>query len=191
MKFMKRYKNIFLIIACSLALSSFAASKHDDLGMMQNIQYEMNADYALNGRDINIKAKNGVVTLFGKVNTNYEKMRAGEIASAVRDVTEVVNKITIILPFKHPSNINLQKLILKRLAANFLTQPVTPRIFIRIENGIATLNGNVDTWRQRFEVERIVLLTEGVWAINNRLSVTGIFYPWQEWYYNIQTIYNR
>jgi hypothetical protein len=42
-----------------------------------------------------------------------------------------------------------------------------------MEETIATLAGNVDTWPEYREARRIVLLREGMRAFDNRLTVTG------------------
>ena len=47
----------------------------------------------------------------------------------------------------------------------------TTHIDIMVENGIATLSGNVESWYQSVEAENIAELVEGVLLVRNRVQV--------------------
>ncbi len=48
--------------------------------------------------------------------------------------------------------------------------------------GVVELIGDVHSWAQRKQAERVALHTDGVQGVINRLTVKGVGYPWGEWY---------
>jgi hypothetical protein len=45
---------------------------------------------------------------------------------------------------------------------------------------VATLEGNVNTWKERQEAGDVTLHTLGISEVDNRLNVKGVAYPWDE-----------
>jgi osmotically-inducible protein OsmY len=70
------------------------------------------------------------------------------------------------------------------LASNWQTHLAADRIKVMVQDGAATLTGDVDTWAQRREAARLALLTNGVCAVDNRITVSGTNYPWDQWDYS-------
>ncbi|UCB53454.1 MAG: BON domain-containing protein [Candidatus Zixiibacteriota bacterium] len=63
-----------------------------------------------------------------------------------------------------------------RLKWNYTTSPVPNDIEMTVKNGVAALTGEVNTWAERREAGRVAFHTEGVWEMDNRLTVAGYDY---------------
>jgi osmotically-inducible protein OsmY len=144
----------------------------DDSAIREDVQFAIDADSLLNGQDIGIQVAGGVVTLTGRVDVFYEKLHAEDVVSRVRGVRDVVDTLRVEQTF-FSSDAAIQDAVKRRLEADVLTGSVADRISIRVKRGQATMAGNVDTWPEYREAARVVLLTGGVRALDNRLTVTG------------------
>ncbi len=161
-------------------LLTVKAPWRDDFFLRNDIQFDMDVDPYLNNEDIRTHVKQGVVTLAGHVNTFYQKLHAGEVASRVLGVREVVNALTVRQPVNF-SDGALKERITKRLIADAITGPVADRIRVDVENGKAILSGDLDSWAQYREAARIAFLTDGINGLDNRVSVAGVKRYWEQW----------
>lgn len=161
-------------------LLTVRAKWREDSGIRDDIQFEMNVDPVLNGLAIRIRVKDGIVTLSGDVNTFYEKLHAGEVASRVLGVRDVVNIVEVNRVFNF-SDKALTQAVKTRLASNAETLWVVDRIKVEVEDGMAILSGSVDTWSEYREAAQVALLTEGIRGLDNRLTVAGVKRHWEEW----------
>jgi len=46
---------------------------------------------------------------------------------------------------------------------------------------VKTAEQDVDNWSEHQEAGRVAFCTDGVWAVDNRLTVNGYDYQWDEW----------
>jgi osmotically-inducible protein OsmY len=102
-------------------------------------------------------------------------------------VREVVNEIRVqpATGTNTPhSDATLAKAIRDSFRRNWTTSRVADRIRVDVENGVATLTGDLDTWDERIEAGSVALGTEGVWKVQNRLTVKGYDYEWEKWEYD-------
>jgi osmotically-inducible protein OsmY len=163
-------------------LLSVRVARRADEAIRNGVQFAFDSDYALSGQGITVRVKHGVVTLSGTVNNPYERAHATELASKIRGVIRVDNLITVNW-YPRYTDASLRQRIEKRLAANAETRWVTKQIQVRVANGKATLTGEVNFWSEREEAEKVALLTDGIWAVDNRLTVAGADYQWEDWHY--------
>jgi len=163
-------------------LLSVRAAKRSDEAIRDGVQFAFDSDYALSGLDIKVHVKHGMVALSGTVNSPYERAHAAELASKVRGVIGL-NNLLIVNWYPRYSDASLRERIEKRLAANAETRWVADQIHVRVVNGKVTLTGEVSFWLEREEAEKVALLTDGIWAVDNRLTVAGADYKWEDWHY--------
>jgi len=162
--------------------------KRADWAVRNDVKFNLDTDVTTQGFDIGVKAKDGVVTLSGSVHTWYEKYHAGDVASRVRGVKDVINLIgeddyhPVTTTWEH-STAQVVKEIKKGLNANWTTNSVSDDIDVSVKNGVATLTGEVRTWSQRLEAADVAYTTEGVWEVKNKLSVEGYDYDWDSYDY--------
>lgn len=161
-------------------LLSVGTEWREDQTVRDDIRFALDADSTLSGLNIVIRVKDGIVTLYGDVNTFYEKEHAADVASRVLGVRDVINNIRVNKIIKH-SDRALKDRIKERLAANWETHWVADQIKVGVKDAVVTLAGDVNTWSEYKEAARIASLTGGVWGVVNRLRVIDVAYPWDEY----------
>lgn len=123
--------------------------------------------------EIDVKANDGVVRLYGEVDNYYEKFRAEDIASQVKGVLDIVNNIDANTggdyryyfpdgwntyypsPYVYPDNYYTYPLTDAQIKDNINDElwwsPFVneDEVRVSVENGIATLRGTVDDWDEK------------------------------------------
>lgn len=154
----------------------------DDRAIRSDVDFAIHSDYALYGDDIGVRVNEGIVTLTGNVNFSYERSQAGKDAASVLGVADLVNEITVNWRPKF-TDAALRKRIKDRLDANGETWWVANLITVTVKRGTATLTGDVDRWSQYNEAARLAYRTDGIRAVDNRLTVKEAeHYKWDEGY---------
>jgi osmotically-inducible protein OsmY len=157
-----------------------------DKDIRQDIQFDISSDYLLKDKPVQFGVKDGVVTLTGQVSTWYEKNHAKELASRVPGVKEVLNEVTVEWYARYTDQA-LRDQIKDHLMSNSETRFVADLIQVNVKNGEAKLTGDVNSWAERREAGRVALVTNGIKVVDNRLTVVGVDYPWDEWHYRGET----
>jgi len=147
-------------------------SSRNDEAIASELALDLHTDYALADREIGVFVDGGTATLRGEVRSPFEREHAEVVAASVPGVRGVVNDI-LVRPAVGYSDEALKESIESRLAANWRTRAVAPRIHVVVENGSATLTGEIDSWPERMEAGRIARLVEGVTEVTNDLSLVG------------------
>jgi osmotically-inducible protein OsmY len=152
------------------------AEPRSDRAILNNVRFELDADYALDYLDlITTKVKNGVVTLTGDVNSVWDKAHAYDVVARIAGVRGVNNNIKVNYSSEYP-DASLRKRIQDRLAANAETRWVADDIKVTVKNGKATLNGTVNYWSEYDAATDVALNTGGVRALVNHLNVRDYDY---------------
>jgi osmotically-inducible protein OsmY len=162
-------------------LLSVNNEKRDDERIRRDIESAFDSDYLLNGQEIRVDVNDGMVILSGNVDKHYEKLHATDVAGKVRGVNDVANNIVVNSSPKY-TDAELRARIEDRLSSYWETSWVSNRIEVEVEAGKVTLSGDVDTWSERDEAGRISALTDGVYSVDNQLTVANVDYPWGEGY---------
>lgn len=153
-----------------------------DEAIHTDIELDLGADATTENLDIQVRVQNGVTTLSGMAHSWFEKEHATDLASRNWGVKDVVNRIRV----EHAAtkqDAELLKTIKTRLGRNATTSSVESKITVNVSRGVVRLEGDVLTWAQRKEAARVALLTDGASAIDNRITVNGYDYSWDEWNY--------
>ena len=153
----------------------------DDSLIRGDVQFDLDTDSIVGSFGIDASVVNGTVSLFGRVHTWYQKFHAGELAANVKGVKVVINDV-VVARTNWKTDAELTKDIKSRLTWNWTTWWVRNDIGVTVDDGVATLTGDVNTWSQRKEAANVVIQTPGIWKLDNRLTVDGYDYPWDEWY---------
>ena len=166
----------------------------DDWIIRADVDFDLQTDSALAPFDLEIRVKDGVVTLTGRVHDSSEKYHATDVAGGVRAVREVVNEIRVepaTGTITKQSDVTLAREIRDRLRRHWTTARVADRIRVGVKDGVATLTGDLDTWDERLEAGLLALGTEGVRKVQNRLTVKGYDYEWEKWEYDAPYYYEE
>ena len=101
--------------------------------------------------DIDVDTALGVVNLQGQVDNLLAKDRSERIASMVKGVKAVVNRIDVLPPVR--SDADIQTDIKAALARDEATD--SWEIGVVVDRGAETLTGQVDSWRERALAEKV------------------------------------
>lgn len=117
---------------------------------------------------IGVAVEDGAVTLTGHVSTYPEKLAAAKAAERVYGVKAVANQLEVRLTDKRDDS-DIAKAIAHILDWN--TNIPTGAVQARVEHSWVTLEGVVEYWYQRDEVERQVRHVRGVIGVTNDVDV--------------------
>lgn len=120
----------------------------------------------LHAKHLTTTVKNGWVTLEGEVEWDFERRSAEHSAHAVRGVVGISNLITV-RPRANASDIK------GKIEAAFKRNAEVDgaRVKVSASGGAVTLTGEVSSWNERDEAERVAWLAPGVVSIDDRLVV--------------------
>lgn len=153
-----------------------------DDAIRSQIMRRFDEDYMLHGHELAVRVNDGVVTLSGTTANYRERSHAVDVASRVPGVVEVADHLRVDWVPRF-SDSELATRIRGRLREDGETRWVADRIHVSVDDGVGRLTGDVSTWDERLEAGRIAALTDGVRWIDNRVTVEGVDYPWDERYY--------
>ncbi len=103
-------------------------------------------DSYVGDRDILVRSRRAHVDLFGLVDSKFEKYAAQQTAEMQRGVVHVNNNLTVVNAWEPRGDSEIQEAIDEKLKWSFFDK--ASDIEVRVDNGVALLQGTVDTWRQ-------------------------------------------
>lgn len=140
--------------------------------VMDELQFEPTVDAS----NIGVIAKDGIVTLTGKVNNYAAKYAASEAAERVTGVKAVTDEMKVDLPAYHQRDDQ----DIAQAAVNALKWHVwVPKdaIKVKVDEGWVTLEGTVDYRFQQTAAEDAVQNLTGVTGVSNLISLRAVVIP--------------
>lgn len=140
--------------------------------VMDELQFEPTVDAS----NIGVIAKDGIVTLTGKVNSYAAKYAASEAAERVTGVKAVTDEMKVDLPAYHQRDDQ----DIAQAAVNALKWHVwVPKdaIKVKVDEGWVTLEGTVDYRFQQTAAEDAVQNLTGVTGVSNLISLRAVVIP--------------
>jgi osmotically-inducible protein OsmY len=142
----------------------------DDAQIREDVIRELHWDPQIFDTDaIGVAVRDGAVTLTGHVSSYSEKLAAAKAAERVYGVRAVANDLEVRLPGAPRADDDIARAIAHVLEWNVNVPP--DRVKARVQNGIVTLEGQVDHDFQRREVERMVRNVRGVVNVVDLITV--------------------
>jgi osmotically-inducible protein OsmY len=128
-------------------------------------------DNQIDASKILVEVDNREVILKGTVTTINQRLQAQIDAEDIEGVTYVNNELTIEKPLSPVNDYTVMEQIYNLLNwnpdINFDIQDIT----VGVEEGVVTLDGSVDAYWKKMDVERMVSEIRGVSQIVNRLAI--------------------
>jgi hyperosmotically inducible protein len=139
--------------------------------MIMKIHAQFVPEKALDGSDINVDVKNGMVALKGTVPTAGARARAIEIAKATDGVKGVTDNLTLASP---PGNMMTDGWVKSKIYGQFIGEKALDGSDINVDasKGVVTLKGRVPSETARTRAVAIAKATEGVKSVTDALVVS-------------------
>lgn len=131
------------------------------------IEDELRYDPAISPATLDIHTENGIVTLRGSTDNLLAKERAARVSETVKGVRSVVNLIQV-----NPPILRSDEIIEEDVEDALLADPSTEsyEVLVRVEDGVVTLTGTVDSWTEKKLAGTITKGVRGVTALENRID---------------------
>ncbi len=141
-----------------------------DLELKKSVEAEMDYEPSVHAAEIGVAAKDGIVTLTGRVQSYWEKLAAERAASRVSGVKAVVNELEIRVPsFSERTDEDIARAALNAL--DWSISVPSDRIKVKVSKGWITLEGNVEWQYQKAAAEKAVRFLTGVKGVSNLIEV--------------------
>jgi|GEM_PF-430437 len=142
----------------------------EDLALAANLKEAFERDPVLAGRNLHALVRNGRVSLYGSVDYDYLRQRAGALAGRIFGVVAVDNYIAK----KGISEIEADREILGAVAEEIYADPFLDfdEIDLNVEDGTVTLRGAVDSRHELIEAVECAF-RGGAREVRSRLTVEG------------------
>ena len=150
---------VFLIITVSMVLADFAAAREiKDIDITLAIDSQLQKDEGVPAHLIDVRSKDGIVTLRGPVENLLARERAAEIAATIKGVRAVINFIDVLSIIRTDAQIRID------VGLALIEDPATDLFDINIDvrKGSVTLTGKVDSWQ---EEQLCLLVAKGVLGV--------------------------
>lgn len=108
------------------------------------VQTALKRDPYVSRHEIRVHCRNGHVSLYGLVDSKFEKQAAGWIAGGQKGVVHVNNALAVAQEWEPKSDAAIKAAIEEKLAFTFFDK--SNDIDVTVEDGVAILRGKVDTW---------------------------------------------
>lgn len=149
--------------------------KTDD-ELKNEVEYQLGWDSRLNPTEVGVTVHKGIVTLTGSVGSYAEKMAAKEAAHRARGVLDVANEIVVRASNHHlHSDVDLARAIRHTLDWDVFVP--SEQLHTTVTHGWVTLEGQVESYRERLDAERAVTHLQGVRGVTNKIVVTAVVNP--------------
>lgn len=153
----------------------------DDIAMTNKVKSAFSLSKRLSAYEINIEAKDGVVTLTGQVPSDVDKELAGNVAKDIPDVKTVENQIQVNSGIK-PSESSVRegmRVADLEIRANLNERLMSSQglqgqsIQANVQDRIVTLTGRVETPAQKAGAEQVASSVPNVVSVVNNLEVSN------------------
>jgi osmotically-inducible protein OsmY len=144
--------------------------------LQRDVMDELEFEPSINAANIGVTAKNGIVTLTGKVGSYAEKYTATEAAERVFGVKAVTDEMKVDLPSFHKRDDE----DIAQAAVNALQWHVwVPKdaVKVKVRQGWVTLEGKVDYKYQQTAAQNAVQNLMGVTGVSNLITVKTVVAP--------------
>ena len=152
-----------------------AKNSASDTWVTTKVKAQLLTEPGISPLKVNVDTRDGIVTLFGAVDTENDKSAAARSAMKVDGVKSVQNELQIV-PDVAAKRVDardeqVQDAVKKRIAEHKALKD--DDINIEVKNGVVRLSGTVDGFSERMTALTVARSTEGVKSVIDDLQVKG------------------
>jgi osmotically-inducible protein OsmY len=141
-----------------------------DEQLQRDVMDELRAEPTVDASQIGVAARDGVVTLTGRVNSLAQKYAAEQVAKRVYGVRAVADEVEVWLLDGHArSDADIARAVLEALTWDSMVPD--DRVRVTVDKGWVSLEGTVEWNHQREAAGRAVRNLRGVRGLSNLLVV--------------------
>lgn len=153
--------------AAPVANRSGTAAVNDTLITLK-VKTALFGDKRTSGLETDVDSKDGAVTLSGKVDTDEAKSAAEEVAKKIEGVRSVSNMLQVVAEAKrsevNTSDDKIESAIEKVIDTDPNLSDLS--LFAKVNAGVVTLSGSVDTQKQLLDATQAIRKLAGVKAVD-------------------------
>jgi osmotically-inducible protein OsmY len=150
--------------------SVFAAENQDikDIDITLAVDRQLQIDEGVPAHLIDVRTKDGIVTLSGPVENLLARERAAEIAATVKGVRAVIDLIDVLAVIRTDAQVRTD------VEHALLDDPATDvfDIDVSVRDGAVTLSGMVDSWQEEQLCVLVAKSVIGVKAVKSNIKVS-------------------
>jgi osmotically-inducible protein OsmY len=147
-----------------------------DIQIQNDVIEQLKWEPGLNAAEIGVAVKNGIVTLSGIVDAWSKKIAAEDAAKKIAGVKAVAEDIQVgVSPSFRKTDAEIAEAVVFALRWN--TTIPDEKIKIRVEDGVVSLDGEVEWNYQRSAAENAIEKLTGVRRINNYIKINPSVKP--------------
>ncbi|AEW00309.1 ornithine aminotransferase [Niastella koreensis] len=141
-----------------------------DIQIQQDVMDQLKWEPDLSAAEIGVAVRNGIVTLSGMVDTYSKKIAAEDAAKKIAGVKAVAEDIQVgMSPSFRKTDTEIADAVLFALKWN--TSIPDQKIRVKVEDGVVSLEGEMEWEYQRTEAKRAVEKLTGVRKVNNFIII--------------------
>lgn len=141
-----------------------------DSWITSKIKIALFADPRVEGSEVHVSTKDGVVTLRGKVDTAEAKTVAGDITKASEHVKSVRNELQVVARSNRSAVTASDKDITKSVQTRFSHDSRLKSINVDVNNGVVSLSGEVKSIDASAKASEVARGVAGVRSVKNDLT---------------------
>jgi osmotically-inducible protein OsmY len=154
-------------VANDLAVQLPGASERTDSDIARAAVHGLEWSTSVPHDRLTVTIRDGWITLEGSVDWPYQKTAAEDVVRPLMGVKGVTNRIAVQPQVTAPD-------IATRIAVAFKRNAAleAQKVWVETEGGKVILRGNLHSWLERMEAERVALAAPGVTEVENHINVT-------------------
>lgn len=155
-------------VAEEIEVRLLASGVRTDVDIAQAVLHTLKWNSSIDEEKINVKVEKGFVTLEGEADWNFQKVSAQKAVENLLGILGLVNNIKV-------KNKIVNKDIKQKIAHAFIRNATIDADAIEVEviEDVIILSGNVRSWAEKRDAERIAWASPGITEVDNRIEIVN------------------